>query len=502
MLTHCLISSRRSIWQHSIERSAVLDYIRGRGKRIPESAEKLAGKNRTDGEAKFPPGPSSIIAGRLLRDFMRDPIHMLLQTAEKYGDVSHFKLGKQHIFLVNNPELIENILIRDYRNFVKSRRLQLSKRLLGEGLLTSEGEFHDRQRRMMQPSFLPNRVKSYGAAMIDSAEKMISGWRDGQVLDIHAQMMHVTSAIITKAVLGSEISDEESDRVNQALVSSMKYLDRIQMPLGEFVQRIPILPVNKDFRSAKVVLDTLVYRMISEHKSRGGQAGEPDLLDTLIAAGKSDAKLAREWDRQVRDEVMTIFLAGHETTANALTWTLYLLSQNPECESKLFDELARVLQDGAGLRAPSIDDIHALQYTEKVLRESMRMYPPAWTLARQAVQDYKLDGYTVPAKSIIVMSQYVMHHDPRFFAEPNRFIPERWTNEFRAQLPRFCYFPFGGGIRGCLGESFAWTEGILLLATICRNWSMTHDPSHRVEALPIITLRPKHGMRMRLHKRQ
>jgi cytochrome P450 len=315
-------------------------------------------------------------------------------------------------------------------------------------------------------------------------------------------MMHVTSAIITKAVLGSEISDEESDRVNQALVSSMKYLDRIQMPLGEFVQRIPILPVNKDFRSAKVVLDTLVYRMISEHKSRGGQAGEPDLLDTLIAAGKSDAELAREWDRQVRDEVMTIFLAGHETTANALTWTLYLLSQNPECESKLFDELARVLQDGAGLRAPSINDIHALQYTEKVLRESMRMYPPAWTLARQAVQDYKLDGYTVPAKSIIVMSQYVMHHDPRFFAEPNRFIPERWTNEFRAQLPRFCYFPFGGGIRGCLGESFAWTEGILLLATICRNWSMTHDPSHRVEALPIITLRPKHGMRMRLHKRQ
>ena len=217
-------------------------------------------------------------------------------------------------------------------------------------------------------------------------------------------------------------------------------------------------------------------------------------------------------DIQLRDEVMTIFLAGHETTANALTWTFYLLSQNPTVGDKLYEELCSVLGDGgdddkesscsANKRTPTIDDVPKLEYTEKVFRESMRLYPPAWTIGRQVINDYKIYKYVLPAGSVILMSQYVMHHDPRYFPDPDLFYPDRWTKEFKLHLPRFSYFPFGGGIRGCVGEPFAWMEGILLLATIHHRWRMHHDPKHKVELKPLITLRPKYGMRMKLERRK
>ncbi len=491
-----------------------------------------------------------------------------MQIAQDYGEIAHFKFGRQHVYLVDSPDYIENILIRDYKNFIKSRGLQVSKRLLGEGLVTSEGKYHDRQRRTIQPAFHPDRIKSYGNIMVDYAEQMSEEWEDGTTIDIHGEMMHVTSAIIAKSVLGSDIAgNSESDKVNSALLTSMQYLNRIMMPFGELIEKIPILPINKDFRAAKNTLDSIVYRMIREHRNREIKKGEKkrgkgskvdsdyyydddddvaihndkqqvtnlhghlpryDLLQTLMEAqdpegggnndNNSSKDATRMSDTQLRDEVMTIFLAGHETTANALTWTFYLLSQYPDVERQLYSEIYSVLgsdkgdsslSDSAGqaetcsARLPTIEDIPKLQYTEKVFRESMRLYPPAWTIGRQALADYAIDSrYVIPRGSIILMSQYVMHRNPRYFANPDTFDPDRWTKEFKSILPRFCYFPFGGGIRGCIGESFAWMEGILVLATICRKWKMHHDVTHKVELKPLITLRPKYGMRMMLERRR
>jgi cytochrome P450 len=283
------------------------------------------------------------------------------------------------------------------------------------------------------------------------------------------------------------------------------------MPFGELIEKIPVLPINKGFQAAKKKLDSIVYSMIKEHRDNESKGmSQEDLLYTLLLAQDTEAAIERMTDSQLRDEVMTIFLAGHETTANALTWTFYLLSQNPTVETKLYEELCSVLGNDKDIRSstskrrriPTIEDIPKLEYTEKVFRESMRLYPPAWTIGRQAITDYKVDKYVIPAGSIILMSQYVMHRNPRYFSDPDLFYPDRWTKEAKSQLPRFSYFPFGGGIRGCVGEPFAWMEGVLLIATICQQWKMHHDTNHKVELKPLITLRPKNGMRMKLERRK
>jgi cytochrome P450 len=334
--------------------------------------------------------------------------------------------------------------------------------------------------------------------------KPLQLWQDGTILDIHKEMIHVTAAIISKAVLGSDIKSEQGDEVGDALLTCVEYFNRLLMPFGELIEKIPILPINKGFQQAKRKLDSIVYNMIKEHRDnekKGTQRG--DLLYTLLQAQDIEAGIGKMTDSQLRDEVMTIFLAGHETTANALTWTLYLLSQNPTIESKLYDELCSILDKNNGKdRIPTVEDIPKLEYTEKVFRESMRLYPPAWTIGRQVISDYKVDKYIIPAGSIILMSQYVMHRNPRYFSDPDSFHPDRWGKEMKSNLPRFSYFPFGGGIRGCVGEPFAWIEGILLVATICHRWKMHHDPEHKVELKPLITLRPKYGMRMRLERRR
>ena len=412
---------------------------------------------------KYPPGPHSVLPNKLLRKFVHNPIKTLMDIAYTYGDIAHFKFGRQHIYLLNNPYYIEDVLIRNYKNFIKSRGLQVSKRLLGEGLVTSEGEYHDRQRRIIQPVFHPNLIKTYGDTMTTYAVDMCQRWHDGDTLDIHNEMIHVTSAIICKAVLGSDIKSEEGDQVGDALLTSGEYFNRLLMPFGELIEKIPILPINKGFQHAKKKLDSIVYTMIKEHRNNESQGiPQTDLLYTLLQAQDAEAGIGQMTDSQLRDEVMTIFLAGHETTANALTWTFYLLSQNPTVGAKLYEELCYVLGGGgnkddssSNKRIPTVEDVPKLEYTEKVFRESMRLYPPAWTIGRQAINDYNIDKYVIPAGSIILMSQYVMHHNPRYFSDPELFYPDRWTRETKLQLPRFSYFPFGGGIRGCVGEPFA-----------------------------------------------
>jgi cytochrome P450 len=462
-------------------------------------------KKLTFSSIKYPPGPHSIMPSGLLRQFIRNPIKTLMDIAYSYGDIAHFKFGRQHVYLFNNPHHIEDALIRNHKNFIKSRGLQISKRLLGEGLVTSEREYHDRQRRIIQPAFHPALIKKYGDVMTTYAANMCQRWEDGMTLDIHKEMIHVTAGIISKAVLGSDIKSEQGDQVGDALLTCAEYFNRLLMPFGELIEKIPILHINKGFQQAKRKLDSIVYNMIKEHRDNERKGVQQmDLLSTLLQAQDAEAGIGRMTDSQLRDEVMTIFLAGHETTANALTWTLYLLSQNPLVEGKLYEELCSVLGDSKGSktnRIPTVEDVPKLEYTEKVFRESMRLYPPAWTIGRQAINDYKVDKYVIPAGSIVLMSQYVMHRNPRYFADPELFYPDRWNKEEKSQLPRFSYFPFGGGIRGCVGEPFAWMEGILLIATICRHWKMQHDPDHKVELKPLITLRPKYGMRMKIECR-
>jgi cytochrome P450 len=328
---------------------------------------------------------------------------------------------------------------------------------------------------------------------------MCDNWKDGTVVDIHKEMAHVTLAIISKSVLGYEVK-QEGDEIGKALLTCMEYFNRLLMPFGELIEKIPLLPVNKEFQRAKSKLDSTVYSMISEHRKsldRGQKEGD-DLLFTLLQAQDEESGIGKMSDIQLRDEVMTIFLAGHETTSNALTWTLYLLSLHPDIEAKLDEELRAVLGDRM---IATVLDVPKLVYTERILTESMRLYPPAWALGRQAINEVKIDKYTIRARSIILMSQYVMHRNPRYYTDPDLFYPDRWTPEFKKQLPRFSYFPFGGGIRGCIGEPFAWLEAILLISTICKQWKMTLDPSQKVALKPLITLRPKYGMRMSLTRK-
>ena len=451
--------------------------------------------------AEFPPGPNYILPYRLVRKFLHDPLKLLTDISHTYGDIAHFKFGSQNVYFLNNPDYIEDVLVTNYKKFIKSRGLQVSKRLLGNGLVTSEGKYHDLQRHLIQPTFYPKRIKSYSDMMIKQANDMCNSWHDGEILDIHKEMTKLTLAIICKTVLGYDI-DPEHDEVGDALLTCMKYFNRLLMPFGELIEKIPLLPINKGFQKAKKDLDSIVYRIIKEHRKNLDKGydkdSHDDLLFTLLQAQDEEAGIGRMTDEQLRDEVMTIFLAGHETTANALTWTYYLLSENPLIETRLQEELYSIFGNS---RTPiAVADVPKLQYTEKVLTESMRLFPPAWALGRQAIDDYKIGGYRISKGSIILMSQYVMHRDPRYFPEPDRFYPDRWTEEFKKQLPRFSYFPFGGGIRGCIGEPFAWLEGILLIATICRQWRLKHIPSHKVELKPLITLRPKYGMQMKITK--
>ena len=445
---------------------------------------------------RYPPGPSEVLPYTSARQFLKDPIKMLMKLST-YGDISHIKFGKQHVYLLNNPTYIEDILTTNYKNFIKSKGLQVSRRLLGNGLVTSEGEYHDNQRSLIQPTFYPKQVKIYADVMLKYAQQTSDRWREGTTIDIHKEMTKLTSAIICKAVLGYDVNPEDDD-VGDALLTCMEYFNRLLMPFGELIEKIPILPINKGFRQSKRKLDTLVFNMIEQHRKNLGKNTERnDLLYTLLEVQEQEPGL-KMTDEQLKDEVMTIFLAGHETTANALTWTLYLLAQHQKIGLKLYDELKSVL---GAKKNPTIGDVPKLVYAKKIITESLRLYPPAWALGRQVVKDYKVDNYSIPAGAIIIMSQYVMHRDKRYFSDPEGFNPDRWTDDFKRHLPKFSYFPFGGGIRGCIGEPFALIESIIIVATIYRQWNMQVDPSQKIALKPLITLRPKYGMRMKISRR-
>jgi cytochrome P450 len=321
-------------------------------------------------------------------------------------------------------------------------------------------------------------------------------WKAGETRDIADDMMRLTLAVVGKTLFSADVESEAAE-IGVALTNILKMFDMMMLPFSEFFEKLP-LPSIRRFERSRDTLDTIIYRMIAERRASGRDHG--DLLSMLLLAQDEEAGAGEDvqmTDKQVRDEALTLFLAGHETTANALTWTWYLLSQNPDCEARLHAETDQVLQG----RTPGFDDFPNLRYTEMVLAESMRLYPPAWGVGRMALHAFELAGIEIPAKAICIMSPYVMHRDKRYYPDPDRFDPERWTPEARQSRPKFAYFPFGGGARVCIGERFAWLEGVLILATIAQRWKLRLQPGHPVDILPLITLRTKHGMRMRIEPR-
>lgn len=432
------------------------------------------------------------MVGHLL-DFRREPLKLLSDLSEQHGDVVRFKMGPRTIYLINNPEYIKDVLVTNNRNFVKSRGLEMAKKFLGEGLLTSEGEFHRRQRRLTQPAFHRERINAYAEVMVEYADKLSARWHDHETVNIHQEMLRLTLAIVGKTLFDADVEDEATE-IGAALTDVMQLFERITSPFAALLELLP-LPSNRRWLKAKERLDSTMYRIINEHRATGVDRG--DLLSMLMMSRDDEEDGGSMTDQQLRDEAMTLFVAGHETTANALTWSWYLLSQHPEVEAKLHDELESVL---AG-ELPKPADFARLKYTEMILAESMRLYPPAWTLGRRALSDYSVGKFIVPADSIVLMSPWVTHHDARFYPEPFKFDPERWTTETRESRPKFSYFPFGGGPRVCIGEQFAWMEGVLLIAAIAQRWKMRLEPGQLIKPKPMITLRPADGMRMELTRR-
>ena len=404
-----------------------------------------------------------------------------------------FRLGPVFVYLVNDPELIRSVLVTRADRYHKGRGLERAKRLLGEGLLTSEDAVHLRQRRLMQPAFHRERISGYGDTMVRYAERVAERWKAGETRDVHREMVALTLAIVGKTLFDADV-EGEADEIGGALTEAMELFNRLfTVPFGEILEKLPI-PATRRFEKARGRLDATIARLIAERRKNPGD--RTDLLTLLLLAQDTEGDGGGMTDAQLRDEAMTIFLAGHETTANALTWTWHLLSRNPDVEFRFHEELDRVL----GGRLPAVADLPRLRYTEMVLSESMRLYPPAWIVGRRALVEHDLGGYRIPAGSILLLSQWITHRDARFFPDPLRFDPLRFTPEAQAARPKFSYFPFGGGPRVCIGEGFAWMEGVLLLATIARRWRLTPTGDEPTPAA-MITLRPKGGLRMRIESR-
>src|SRR6266566_5859712 len=437
--------------------------------------------------APLPPGPKGNPILGVMADFNRDTLGFV-ERCRDYGDVVRMRFLYLTVYFIYNPDHIEYILSTNARNFIKSRSLRspFFQRLVGNGLLTSEGEEWKRQRRLAQPAFHRQRISSYGDVMVGYTQRLTSGWTRNEVRDIHRDMMRLTLEIVVKTLFNADISGE-ADKVGRVLSQMVKPFASQATLKWILDNRLPT-PAHRRFNRAAREIDQIVYRIIAERRSSGSDEG--DLLSMLLTAQDEDG--SQMTDRQLRDEVMTLFLAGHETTALTLSWAWYLIARNPEVEKKFHAELDEVLDS----RPPAVADMSRLKYTEMIAKESMRLYPPAYGVGREAIQDFELGGYRVPARSQLFMFQWVTQRDSRFFEEPETFYPERWTQGFTDRLPKYAYFPFGGGPRACIGNYFAMMEIVLLLATIGQRFRLSLLPDHPVSLMPAMSLRPANGIKV------
>ncbi|MGG4440372.1 cytochrome P450 [Brevibacillus fortis] len=440
-------------------------------------------------------GPKGLpISGNLMA-FRRSPLQFIREAVEEHGEVVHFRFGpSRHVYLLTNPDHIKEVLVSKQAHFRKGKALQSARPVVGDGILTSEGKKHLRQRRLMQPAFHRERIASYGEVMVRQAVDLMSDWKTGELRDIHSDMMKVTLAIITETMFGKTVK-EGADQIGHAIDVGLKYVANKSSSFIDIPLSVPTKS-NREFLESSELLDKTIYSLIEARRNSEGEEHK-DLLEMLLAARDEDDGQGMT-DEQVRDEVMTIFVAGHETTANTMSWIFYLLATYPEVEKKLHDELSTVLCE----KLPTVEDLSQLKYTNLIVQETLRLYPAAWTINREVVEEVEIGGHTYKPGETLMMSQYVMHRNPCYYEQPEQFIPERFDSDLLKRNPAYAYFPFGGGPRVCIGNNFALMEAALLLATIAQRYRLRMaEPNQAVEPEPLVTLRPKNGLPMRLEKR-
>ena len=439
---------------------------------------------------KFPAGPSEGLKRWSLGPLNDNPLEYFTKIAREYGDIAGLRVLNFRSIFINHPDLIEEVLVTNARKYSKGRVLRANRHVFGEGLLTSEGDFWLRQRRLAQPAFHRARIASYAATMVEYTQRMLNGWRGGEERDAHQEMMRLTLQIVGKTMFDADV-ERDAQHVGKSLELLLEIGANFRRTI--FVPHWLPTPTNLRVKREVAQIEKILYRIIGERRASGRDTG--DLLSMLLSAQDEDG--SRMTDRQLRDEAITLFLAGHETTASTLSWTWWLLTQNPAVEAKLHAELDAVLGD----RVPSLDDLPRLAYAGHVITESLRLYPAAWGMARLAVEDHEIAGYPVTKGMGVAMAQWVVHRDPRWYDAPEEFRPERWEDDLWKRLPRFAYFPFGGGPRQCIGNAFALMEATLILATIARKFRLRLVANHPVAPLASITLRPRHGVRVTLESR-
>lgn len=439
----------------------------------------------------YPPAPPRDIIGGHLLSMRRDSLGFLTQNMQ-YGDLAHLKFLKYDAYQVNHPDLIGQVLTKDNNIWHKS---VVYKRTLGDyigqGLLNADGDFWRRQRKLMQPAFHVNRISAYADTMVAYAQRMLDSWQDGEVRDIADDMMKVTLYVV-----GKTLFDADFRNTSHEVAEALEYMLNDILEASQAVIRLPEwLPTPLKYRKQRTValLNQVIMPLVQARRASGEDTG--DLLSMLLMA--EDDNGVGMSDEQVRNEALTLVLAGHETTANALTWTLYLLSQHPQIVEQLEAEIDSVLSG----RLPTLADLKQLTYTEQVIKEGMRVYPPVWSVARQAKEATELGGYPIRKYATAVIPIWSVHHDERWFPQAATFDPERWSDEREATVPRYAYLPFGGGPRICIGNAFAMMEAQLLLASIVQRFRLSHVEGHRVEPEPLVTLRPRYGMQMKLERR-
>jgi cytochrome P450 len=443
---------------------------------------------------KAAPGPRGYPVLGLLHKAWKTPPQFFLDAAIQYGDVVCLRLGFYRVYLISHPEHIKHVLQDNFPNYVKSpARIEKIKPLFGEGLTTSEGDMWRRQRHLIQPAFHRERIAGLAAVITDDTTAMLERWDTAadKPLDVAAEMLRLTQGIALKSLFSTDLEDE-ADTVDRALTIVLEHINRATWAFLDLPESLPT-PRNRRFQHALCVLDNFVYRMIDERRQGGGDTG--DVLSMLLNA-RDEETGERMSDTQLRDELMTMFVAGHQTTANALAWTWYLLSRHPDIDLRLHTECLQVL---AG-RTPTYQDVPKLPYTRMVIEEAMRLYPPTWITARRPLQDDAIGGYQIPANSVVLLSPYVTQHHPKFWENPENFDPDRFTPERVAERPRYAYFPFGGGPRVCIGRSLALVEAQLILATVAQKYRLHLVPGHPVEPKAMMTLQPRHGVLMTLHR--
>jgi cytochrome P450 len=443
---------------------------------------------------QVPPGPKGLPVIGVAYDLRPDPLAGLLRYAREYGDVARFCVMTQERILLSHPDLVNQVLVTQHGKFHKSELTRrITGRMLGNGLLISEGDFWRRQRRLEQPAFHRAKIQEYAGTMVELCQTHMGNWRDGEERDMAREMMAMTLDIAVKTLFGTSLPGE-AHQIGEAMIFLMRYSMRRQRLPFRIPENWPT-PQNRRATRELEFMDSIIYRIIAERQAEGNSHEHNDLLSLLMSAMDEDG--THMTPQQLHDEAITLFVAGHETTAQMLAWTWYVLSQNPAAEKRLQEELRSVL----GGRDPEAADFGKLVYLQAVMNEILRLYPPAYIMAREVIEPVQIGGYEFTPGTTIVMSQWVSHRDPRFFEDPEAFRPERWLDGLAGRLPSGAYYPFGDGARRCIGQGFALLEAAIVIGMVAQRFEFRLVPGQTVATEPLVTLRPRYGIQMTVHER-